>query len=308
MYDRAAMPAPKVLQFSSSGAVPMNQADPVQRLLKEVQNSFGSTPDARLREILQSLVLHLHRFVADVKLTHEEWQLGIDFLTAVGHKCTAERQEFMLLSDVLGISSAVDVANDLHPAATPGTVLGPYHVPDSPRRALGASLIDTDDGGERLHVAGTVRDVEGQPIANAEIDIWGCASNGLYPSQDPAQAPTNLRGLMNADAQGRFDFIILRPINYSVPMDGPVGELMRATRRSPVRAAHVHLIISAPGYQGVTTHLFDEECPYLRTDSVFSTRDSLIRKFQRTPGGQLSTTFDVVLVAKSGNEGARYTP
>lgn len=274
----------------------MSHPDAAQELLQTVQKSFQGTPDTRLREILQSLVLHLHRFIADVNLTHDEWKKGIDFLTAVGQKCTAERQEFMLLSDVLGISSAVDVANDIDPSATPGTVLGPYYVPDSPHRALGASLIDTDDGGERLHVAGTVRNLEGRPIANAEIDIWGCASNGLYPSQDPTQAPTNLRGLMHSDVQGRFDFIILRPINYSVPMDGPVGDLMRATSRSPVRAAHVHLI-SAPGYQGVTTHLFDAECPYLPTDAVFSTRDSLIRKFERTAGGPLKTTFDVVLAA-----------
>jgi hydroxyquinol 1,2-dioxygenase len=275
--------------------MPMSRSDAQQKLLQAVLDSFQGTPDARLRQILQSLALHLHQFIADVHLSHEEWRKGIEFLTAVGKTCTADRQEFMLLSDVLGISSAVDVANDSHAAATPGTVLGPYYVPDSPRRPLGASLIDTDDGGERLHVSGTVRTVEGRPIANAEIDIWGCASNGLYPSQDPAQAPTNLRGLMNTDAQGRFDFIILRPINYSVPMDGPVGDLMRASSRSPVRAAHVHLIISAPGYQGVTTHLFDSECPYLPTDAVFSTRDSLVRKFERTAGGQLNSSFDVVL-------------
>jgi protocatechuate 3,4-dioxygenase beta subunit len=203
----------------------------------------------------------------------------------------------MLLSDVLGVSSAVDVTNDNDPSATPGTVLGPYYIADSPRRPPGASLIDTDDGGPHLRVRGVVRDLSGIPIPRATIDVWSCASNGLYPAQDPAQAPTNLRGLMSTDEQGRFEFIVLRPHNYSIPMDGPVGDLMRATSRSPMRAAHVHLIISADGYQGVTTHLFDGECEYLSSDSVFSTRKALIRKFREDAAGEMSATFDVNLAA-----------
>jgi hydroxyquinol 1,2-dioxygenase len=273
----------------------MSRSESQQALLQAVVDSFQNTPDARLREIIQALARHLHQFVAEVHLSHEEWQKGIEFLTAVGKACSGNRQEFMLLSDVLGISSAVDVANDSHAAATPGTVLGPYYVPDSPQRSFGASLIDTDDGGQQLRVTGTVSSVGGAPIANAVVDIWSCASNGLYPAQDPAQSPTNLRALMHTDALGRFDFIVLRPTNYSIPMDGPVGELMRAAARSPMRAAHVHLIISAAGYQGVTTHLFDSECKYLASDSVFSTRKSLIRKFESAADGRLSAVFDVRL-------------
>ena len=266
-----------------------------RELLKEVLSSFQKTPDARLRQIIEALVLHLHQFVADIHLTHDEWQKGIEFLTAVGKACTPERQEFMLLSDVLGLSSAVDVAQNADAAATPGTVLGPYYLADSPRRPNGASLIDTDDGGQRLQISGTVRSVDGTPLANACVDIWSCASNGLYPAQDPAQAPTNLRALLNADTEGRFDFVVLRPTNYSIPMDGAVGELMRTVARSPMRAAHVHLIISAPGYHGVTTHLFDGECPFLSSDAVFSTRKPLIRHFERRSDGSLSAIFNVAL-------------
>jgi protocatechuate 3,4-dioxygenase beta subunit len=266
-----------------------------RELLREVLSSFQKAPDARLRQIIEALVQHLHQFVADVHLTHDEWRKGIEFLTAVGKACTPERQEFMLLSDVLGLSSAVDVAQNADAAATPGTVLGPYYIPDSPRRPNGASLIDTDDGGQRLQISGTVRSVDGTPLANASVDIWSCASNGLYPAQDPAQAPTNLRAVLNTDAAGRFDFIVLRPTNYSIPMDGPVGELMRTVARSPMRAAHVHLIISAPGYQGVTTHLFDGECPFLPSDAVFSTRKQLIRHFERLSDGSLSAMFNVAL-------------
>jgi catechol 1,2-dioxygenase len=279
----------------------MSRSESQQKLLQTVIDSFQSTPDPRLRQIMQGLVLHLHHFIADVNLSHEEWHKGIEFLTAVGKACSINRQEFMLLSDVLGISSAVDVANDSHAAATPGTVLGPYYVPDSPQRPFGASLIDTDDGGQHLHVAGTVSSVGGAPIANALVDIWSCASNGLYPAQDPAQSASNLRALMHTDSLGRFGFIVLRPTNYSIPMDGPVGELMRAAARSPMRAAHVHLIISASGYQGVTTHLFDSECTYLASDSVFSTRESLIRKFVTNADGRLSAVFDVRLAPLSSD-------
>jgi len=274
----------------------MDRTSNQRSLVDSVLASFESTPDARLRKIMRSLVEHLHQLVAEVHLSHEEWRKGIEFLTAVGKKCTPERQEFMLLSDVLGISSAVDVANDMHPEATPGTVLGPYYIADSPQRSNGASLIDTDDGGLHLRVRGVVSDVSGNPIPGARVDVWSCASNGLYPAQDPAQAPTNLRGLMVADRQGRFEFTVLRPHNYSIPMDGPVGELMRSTLRSPMRAAHVHLIVSAAGYHGVTTHLFDSECNYLSADSVFSTREQLVRKFSKDGTGQLTATFDVRLM------------
>jgi protocatechuate 3,4-dioxygenase beta subunit len=278
----------------------MQEPDALRDLTAEVLSRLSNTPDSRLAEVARALVRHLHQLAAEVHLTHEELLQSIEFLTAVGQKCTPGRQEFMLLSDVLGLSSAVDVINDPDPSATPGTVLGPYYVADSPPRAFGASLIDTDDGGQRVRVRGIVRSVDGTPIPGATIDVWSCASNGLYPAQDPGQARTNLRGLLTTDAQGRYQFVVLRPLNYSIPMDGPVGRLMRATGRSPMRAAHIHAIISAQGYVAVTTHLFDQGCPYLQSDAVFSTRDALVRTFTRGQDGELEVRFDVTL-ARSGS-------
>ena len=273
----------------------MPQPDAISGLLAEVQSRFAATPDPRLRQILLALVRHLYQLATELHLTDLELERGIKFLTAVGQRCTPDRQEFMLLSDVLGFSSAVDVASDHDSLATPGTVLGPFHVANAPTRAFGASLIDTDDGGQRLRVRGVVRSVDGTPIPEASIDVWSCASNGLYPAQDPGQAPGNQRGLLTTDAQGRYEFVLLRPRNYSIPMDGPVGCLMEATARSLMRAAHVHLIVTAPGHYGVTTHLFDQTCPYLASDSVFSVRDALVRTFVPGRDGELEVTFDVAL-------------
>lgn len=270
--------------------------DPTKELLENVQKSFDGSPDRRLRTILQSLARHLHEFVAELQPTLEEWQHGIEFLTAVGKACTPDRQEFILLSDVLGLSTAVELTASTQDArATPGTVLGPFHVSNSPPREPGSSLIDTDDGGAHLCVSGIVTGTDGTPISGASIDVWSCASNGLYPAQDPKQAVTNLRGLLQTDSAGRYSFVVLRPVNYSIPMDGPVGALMNAVSRSPQRAAHVHMIVSAPGFQSVTTHLFDSECPYLKSDAVFSTRPELIECFRAGPEGELAASFNVSL-------------
>jgi hydroxyquinol 1,2-dioxygenase len=285
----------------------MPHTDVTAALLAEVQSRFSTAPNPRLREILNAVVQHLHQLATELRLTHVELERTINFLTAVGQTCTPDRQEFMLLSDVLGFSSVVDLINDHDCAATPGTVLGPYHVANAPIRAFGASLIDTDDGGQRLRVRGIVRSLDGAPIPGASIDVWSCASNGLYPAQDPAQAPSNLRGLLTADAHGRYEFVVLRPLNYSIPMDGPVGRLMEATARSPMRAAHVHLIVTAPGHYGVTTHLFDRACPYLASDSVFSVRDALVRTFESGKDGELEVTFDVMLARCESNPGATLT-
>ncbi len=266
-----------------------------ESLLRLARDSFGAAPDPRTRFLLQSLVTHLHRFIGETGLTHAEWHAAIAFLTAVGAKCSDERQEFMLLSDVLGVSSAVDFAAGGDPSATPGTVLGPYYSPGAPLRENGASLVDTDDGGQRLRVDGTVRSVDGRPLAGALVEVWSCASNGLYPGQDPAQAPGNLSGRLHADGEGRFAFTVLRPRNYSIPVDGPVGDLMRACARDTQRAAHVHLLVSAPGHVAVTTHLFDAACPCIEDDCVFSTRPALVRRFEVAPDGLAGTRFDVVL-------------
>jgi protocatechuate 3,4-dioxygenase beta subunit len=252
----------------------------------------GSSP--RLNTVVRSLLRHLYAFAAEVHLTREEWQAGVAFLNRVGRASTVERDEFMLLSDVLGLSSLVDILTQ--PAgATEGTVLGPFYLPDSPQRPNGGSLIDQDDGGEQLTVFGVVRSTDGRPLPEAIVDVWSCASNGLYAAQDPRQPPTNMRGLIKVDADGGYEFTLVRPTNYSVPTDGPVGEFLRAAERPTQRAAHVHLTVSAPGHSSVITHLFDSSCPYINSDAVFSVRGSLVRDLERADSRAWCARFDVVL-------------
>ncbi len=266
----------------------------VDALLQEVLAQFEPAPNARMAELLRCTVRHLHQLAAETKLTRQEWLSAMAFLNRVGQTSTTDRDEFMLLSDLLGLSTLMDVLHQA-PGATEGTVLGPYYLPNAPARENGASVIDTDDGGERLRIRGTVRSLDGRPLAGALVDLWGCASNGLYPAQDPAQAPTNLRGLFQTDAQGRYGFVTLRPTNYSVPTDGPAGDLLRLTERSPMRAAHIHLIVSAAGHEAVVTHLFDSASPYLEGDAVFSVRPSLVRDFEKLSENLLAASFDVSL-------------
>ncbi|HLF77399.1 MAG TPA: dioxygenase [Dehalococcoidia bacterium] len=271
-----------------------------ETLLSEVLATFRNAPNERLREVITSLVRHLHGFADEVHLTQAEWMFGLHFLTAVGKASSESRQEFILLSDVLGLSSLVEMINFQGDAgATENTVLGPFYIEASPRRANGDSIIVNEDGGPHLRVSGVVRSTDGSPIAGATVDVWQGGSNGLYPVQDPTQDPLNLRGVFTTDADGRYEFVTLRPVVYPVPTDGPVGRLFEATGRHPNRAAHTHLIISAPGYYSVTTHIFDSESPYLDSDAVFGVRDSLIVKFEKQPDGSFTADFDVSLTPKA---------
>jgi protocatechuate 3,4-dioxygenase beta subunit len=224
--------------------------------------------------------------------------MAIQFLTAVGQKCDDVRQEFILLSDVTGTSSLVEMINYEGAAgSTEATVLGPFYQSGSPKRDNGDSIIETDQGGPRFHVSGTVKTLDGTPIAGAEVDVWQTSSNALYPQQDPSQDPDNLRGLFITDADGRYEFTAVRPVDYPVPTDGPVGAFLTASGRHPMRAAHTHFIVRAPGHYPVTTHLFDSESKYLDSDAVFGVRDSLILEFE-PEGDGLKATFDIVLTPK----------
>lgn len=269
-----------------------------QELLDDVVASFDHCPDPRVREIAQAAVRHLHAFVSEVGLTREEWRAGIEFLTAVGHMCSDTRQEFILLSDTLGISSLVEGASVEAPeGTTENTVLGPFYVPNSPLRELGDSTLENADEGPPLRVRGRVTDLDGAPLAGAEIDVWQNATNRLYAVQDPNQDPNNLRGRFHAADDGTFEFRAIRPVPYPVPDDGPVGKMLASTGRHPWRAAHVHLLVSAPGHRTLTTHLFDAESEYLDSDAVFGVRDSLVVAFTpdpATPGGLLAD-FDLKL-------------
>jgi catechol 1,2-dioxygenase len=264
------------------------------QLTGEVLRAYGGTPDPRLREILHALLRHLHAFVAETSLTGEEWLAGIQFLTRTGQMCDGARQEFILLSDILGVSSLVDLIGHLAPGATESTVLGPFYVPGAPHRKRGENIGRPQDG-EPTVVRGRVTDTAGQPLDGATLDVWQTAANGLYDVQDPAQPPFNLRGIFTTAPDGRYEFRTVRPVSYPIPTDGPAGALLRAAGRHAWRAAHIHAIVRAAGHQPVTTHVFDADNEYLGSDTVFGVKDSLIRPF--TPASAADPP-DVTFVAE----------
>ncbi len=242
--------------------------------------SFADTPDPRLRELLTHLVRHLHAFVRDTEPTIGEWQRAIDFLTATGHKSDDERQEFILLSDVLGISMLVETINNRKTAgATESTVLGPFHVVASPRRELG-DTIDLVGSGPPCVVEGRVLSADGTPLPGAELDVWQASDQGFYDVQQPDVQPRgNGRGLFTAGEGGVFWFRTVVPAHYPIPTDGPVGTLLHATKRHGYRPAHIHFIVSAPGHRALTTHIFVAGSPYIESDAVFAVKKSLITEF-----------------------------
>lgn len=262
--------------------------------VETVLASLGPDTDPRLRQILGSLVAHLHAFVKDVELTDGEWEAGIEFLTATGHMCDELRQEFILLSDVLGVSMLVETIN--HRAlreATEQTVLGPFHVVESPERPLGASIDLVGDGTPCL-VTGQVRDTAGRPIVGATVDVWQADADGFYDVQRVGQVPDrNLRGLFRTDVEGRYRFRTIVPRWYPIPDDGPVGAMLAATGRHPNRPAHIHFIVEAPGYETVTTHVFDAEDSYLDSDVVFGVKESLVRSFDHVDDEIRANEFDM---------------
>jgi catechol 1,2-dioxygenase len=263
-----------------------------------VVESFAATPDPRLRELLTSLVRHLHAFVRDTEPTIAEWERAIDFLTATGHKCDHERQEFILLSDVLGISMLVETINNRKTAgATESTVLGPFHMVASPRRALG-DTIDLVGTGPQCVLAGRVLSADGTPLPGAVLDVWQANDQGFYDVQQPdVQPPGNGRGLFTADQDGAYWFRTIVPTHYPIPTDGPVGTLLEATKRHPYRPAHIHFIVTAPGHRPLTTHIFVAGSPYIESDAVFAVKKSLITEFAPAgdPDQPARANFDIVL-------------
>jgi protocatechuate 3,4-dioxygenase beta subunit len=262
------------------------------QLTGKVLAEYGRAPGPRQRELFAALIGHLHAFAVQTRLTQREWEAAIAFLTATGHTCTAERQEFILLSDVLGLSSLVDVINSA-PGATESTVLGPFYVPGAPRRAMGEQIGRAQDGRPTL-VRGRVTGTSGRPLDGAALDVWQTAGNGLYDTQDPGQPRFNLRGVFVTGQDGRYEFRTVRPVSYPIPTDGPVGDLLRAAGRHHWRAAHIHAIVSAPGHRSVTTHIFDADNPYLTSDAVFGVKDSLIKTFRPATPDDPSDVTSVV--------------
>ena len=244
--------------------------------------SFAGVPDARRRELLQSLVKHLHAYAKDTQLTHEEWRSALTFLHRTGDISSASRSEFSLLSDVLGLSSLVDLLAGAQsmPGATPRSVLGPFHTAGSPWCANPADLT-AGNAGRVVLLRGRVLDIDGQPVPDAALDFWQNADNGLYWQLDPTQPQDNLRCRLKVDAAGHFAIRTIRPRPYQIPTDGPVWiDLVGPAGRSAWRPAHVHLIVGAPGYRTLVTELFDADDPHLDSDAVFGVRDALVQRYQ----------------------------
>jgi protocatechuate 3,4-dioxygenase beta subunit len=250
-----------------------------EAITAQVMARFDSCPDPRLREIMRALVAHLHGFVTEVGLTEAEWAAAIGELTATGHITDERRQEFILWSDTLGVSMLVDAL--AHPApdgATESTVLGPFYVAGSPLRPYGADIAE-QEAGVPAWVHGRVLDLDGAPIAGAELDVWQNGDNRLYAVQDPGAPEKHLRGRFSTRGNGSYAFLAVRPVPYTIPDDGPVGGMLAAAGRHPWRPAHIHLILRADGYAPVTTHIFDRESAYLDSDAVFAVKPSLLRDF-----------------------------
>ncbi|KZM51773.1 dioxygenase [Labrenzia sp. OB1] len=250
---------------------------------------FGKDTDPRFREVMTAFARHLHAFVREVDLTHAEWRAGLEAVEWAGRITTPERNEFVLLSDVLGLSSLVDMINS-HPVATNSSVLGPFHVSNPPPIAIGEDM-KGDFEGEVLLVQGRVRDLDGKPVPGATLDIWQTAPNGLYSSQDPDQDIMSFHGLMTADETGHYAFTTVRPVSYTVPTDGPVGQILNAAGRHPWRPSHLHFIIKAEGFRPLVTEVFPDDDPYLDEDTVFGVREDLVMHYEAQPAGTFPDGF-----------------
>lgn len=263
-------------------------------LTAEVLKRVGKAPDRRVRQIAQSLVKHLHAFVREVRPTPQEWFKGIEFLTRTGHMCDGKRQEFILMSDTLGVSMLVDFINyGKSGKSTESTVLGPFYTEGPPEMPLGASIVKPGTPGEPCVASGTVKDLKGRPVAGALLDVWQAGGDGFYDVQKPEGV--NLRARFRSDQDGRFHFRCVKPASYPVPHDGPVGGLLTATGRHPMRPGHLHFIIEAPGFEKLTTHLFVKGDKYLDSDAVFGVKQSLIVDFRKNKDGVAQCRYDFVL-------------
>lgn len=279
-----------------------------QELADTVLASFENTPDERLKHLMQALTRHLHAFIREVRLSEAEWNTAIDFLTSAGHITDDKRQEFILLSDVLGASmQTIAVNNQVYGNATEATVFGPFFTEDAPEIPLGADIAG-GAAGQPCWVEGAVTDTEGNPVPKARIEVWEADGDGFYDVQYTDHRTAG-RAWLETGEHGEFRFWGLTPTPYPIPHDGPVGKMLEATHRSPLRASHLHFMVTAPGYRTLITHIFVEGDPQIETgDSVFGVKNSLIKRFEQqsagtsTPDGRdlgrqtwARTRFDIIL-------------
>lgn len=266
--------------------------------VEAVNSRMGDDINPRLKEVMTSLIDHLHTFAKDIHLTQDEWDYAIDFLTKTGHMCSGERQEFILLSDTLGFSMLVDAINNRRPAgATENTVFGPFHVAGAPRRKMG-DKISLDGKGESCLFKGRVLNLDGNPIEGVKIDVWSDNADGFYDVQQPDIQPKwNNRGIFITGKDGHYSFIGIKPVSYPIPDDGPVGKMLASLGRHPYRPAHMHFLITASGYQKLVTHTFVGGDPYISSDTVFGVKESLVAPFERTDDGVADwcSPYDFVL-------------
>lgn len=266
-----------------ANSISPQQTQREEDLVKTVIASFENTPDPRLKQIMQGLVQHLHNFVRDVRLSEAEWDKMIEFLTAVGHITDDRRQEFVLLSDVLGISmQTVAVNNEAYGNATEATVFGPFFVNDAPLIENGGDIAG-DAPGQACWVEGTVKDSDGNPIAGARIEVWEADDDGFYDVQYTDGRVAG-RAHLYSDAEGKYAFWGLTPTPYPIPHDGPVGKMLEATGRSPMRASHLHFMVTAPMHRKLVTHIFVAGDELLKSDSVFGVKESLVKQFHYQAG------------------------
>lgn len=256
---------------------------------------LATTPDPRLKEILTSLVQHLHSFAREVKLTEEEWMQGIQFLTATGQKCDDKRQEYILLSDTLGLSMLTVAMNNDKPAGcTEPTVFGPFFLENAPSFELGDD-VSGGASGEPCFVHGTIKSLDGKPVPNALINVWQADADGNYDVQYAHLAKPQARGILHADENGNFHFKTILAEAYPIPTDGPVGAMLKATKNHPWRPAHLHFMIDAPGYEKLITHVFRDHDQYLESDVVFGVRSSLVADWKKKADGTYDLEYDFVL-------------
>ena len=269
---------------AADSGLPPEQARIEETLTENVMKSFENSENPRLKQIMQSLVHHLHGFVRDVRLTEEEWETAIEFLTSVGHITDDRRQEFILLSDVLGISmQTININNQAYKNATEATVFGPFFVDDAPLIENGDDIAGGAPG-QPCWVEGTVTDTEGHPIPGARIEVWEADDDGFYDVQY-ADGRVAGRAHLYTDERGKYCFWGLTPTPYPIPHDGPVGKMLKATGRSPMRASHLHFMVTADNQRTLVTHIFVDGDELLKYDTVFGVKQSLVKQFHEQPAG-----------------------
>jgi protocatechuate 3,4-dioxygenase beta subunit len=269
-------------------------------LTGDVIDRMKGAANPRLRAILSLIVSHLHTVVREAGITHDEWWQAIDFLTRAGKMCSDSRQEFILLSDILGVSMLVDaIDNASGPGLSESTVLGPFYAGRQRELAAGESILLREEEGDALEMRGHVSDARGRPIVGALVEVWQTAPNQMYDVQDEDQPSGHLRASFRTDAAGAYRFRTIRPVSYPIPNDGPAGQLLAAMGRHPFRPAHIHFMISAPGYRTLVTHLFMDGDEYLDSDAVFGVKPSLIIRPKEIDGLSI-VEYDFGLAGEEG--------